>query len=67
MSLKALEKAVNGMALGRDSSWMIVLYNQCGVLNSSELEIECSSSGADNSRILTICSVQKSEGMLNGN
>lgn len=62
--MTVVEKALNVMALCKDTPWMLILYNQSGALTSAELEIKCSEVGAANTRVITICSVEKAEGIL---
>lgn len=58
-----VEKALNAMTLSKNTPWMLILYNQSGALTSAELEMKCSEVGAKNTRVITICSVEKAEGI----
>ena len=62
--MEIVEKIMNILAQSKGTSWMLVLYNHNGAITSAELETTCSESGAGNTRVITICSVGKIEGIL---
>ena len=56
---------MRGLAIVLGEPWMAVFYNTTNGLTVSDVQELCSANEARNSRVLTVCSLLKSEGTYN--
>ena len=59
-----MEAAIHSVSLGTkgQSSWTLVVYNTTNGVEVSEVATACNVSGARTTRIITVCSIARSEG-----
>ena len=64
VNTKEVDKSLQAMALTIKEPWMLVLYNICAVHTTSDLEVMCTSNGASNTRVVSVCTVMGAEGTV---
>ena len=60
--MKQLKTGVSGLHVSLGESWMAVFHNTSNGVSVSDVQLVCTERDANNTRVLTICSLLKSEG-----
>lgn len=64
LSVNQLNTGVKGLHVALGESWIAVFYDVTNGVSIADVEAVCSENNASNTRVLTICSLMKSEGNL---
>lgn len=64
-TIEEVESAIQGIALGlrQSASWSLAIYSLANGITINDAEAGCNMAGARCSRILTICSTVRTEGI----
>ena len=62
ISMKNLEWGFQGLQIAMKQPWLIIFYNITNGITANEIKHMCPANDAKNARLITICSLMKSEG-----